>query len=339
MRIILGARLFKKAEFSEESELGKAVSSNPSVIFGEEVIYIPQKSIETAGGAGTVPDGIAINLPAERWYIVEVELARHGTWGHIAQQVSKQIVAADNPRTKKETLNRVLSLIQKSDKWMRTFADRGISQIEIHSVVERIMEKPPIVVIVIDAVPSDLLEWARTVKNEVAQVTIEKYVEDGGGDVAYRTDRLVAITPELDERKEREARKPPITEAEFLEQCDKPGKLLFNRLKEFAKEKKHEFKPGTSSYSYYALSKNSRFCLLTIWPGGVTIIKHPIHESDRIPPEAAQRFRDEIVQIGSLKNSYDTMKMPTMSTWNGELSEYEIQLFISSLRRLLDSIA
>jgi len=112
MRIILGSRLFKKAEFDEESELEKAVSSNPSVVFGEEVIYIPQKAIETVGGAGTVPDGIVINPPAERWYIVEVELARHGTWGHIAQQVSRQIVAADNPRTKKETLKTVLSLIQ-----------------------------------------------------------------------------------------------------------------------------------------------------------------------------------------------------------------------------------
>jgi hypothetical protein len=122
-------------------------------------------------------------------------------------------------------------------------------------------------------------------------------------------------------------------------QCDKPGQLLFNGLKELAKEKKHELKPGTSSYSYYALSKNSRFCLLTIWPFGVTVMKYPIHESGKIPPEAALRFRDEMVQIGSLKNSYDTMKMPTLSTCNGELSEYEIELFTSSFRRLLDSIA
>jgi hypothetical protein len=339
MRIILSSRLFKKAEFDDEIELEKAVWSNPEVIFGGEVIYVPQKSIETVGGISTIPDGIAINLSAERWYIVEVELARHGTWNHIAPQVNRQIVAAENPKTKKELVKTILGVIQKSEKWVKKFTDNGIPVIQIQSTLERVMEKLPVVVVVIDAIPQDLLEWSKPLKNDFVPVVIEKYVEDGGNDVAYRTDRSVTVAPIPVEEEEKGTTKPPVSEEAFLKQCDEPGRMLYKRLKELAKEKKHELKPSTQSFSYYVVSKNARFCLLTLWFKSVTIIKYNIHETGRIPVEAASRFRDEIVKIGNLENRYDTQEMPSLSTRDGELSEYEIELFVSAFKRMIDSIA
>lgn len=132
---------------------------------------------------------------------------------------------------------------------------------------------------------------------------------------------------------------PPVSEEAFLRQCDEPGRILYKRIKELAKEKKHELKPATQSFSYYVVSKNARFCLLTLWFKSVTIIKYNIHGTGRIPVEAASRFRDEIVKIRNLESRYDAQEMPSLSTRDGELSEYEIELFVSAFRRLLDSIA
>lgn len=338
MQIILGSRLLKKVEFNDENELEKVVWSNPEVIFGEEVVYVPQKSIETVGGISTVPDGIAINLSAEKWYIVEVELAKHGT-RHITQQVTIHLIAADNPKTKRELVKTIIPLIQKSEKWKKKFADLGIAEIQIQSTLERIMEKPPILVIPIDAVPPDLTGYAKSFPgNEVVPILIEKYIENGSRDVAYRTEHFTTTleTHEEDEK----GKKPlePLSREEFLKQCDGPGRTLFNRLEELAKEKKHELRAKTQAFSYYAVSKDSRFCLLTLWPKSVTILKYNMNESRKIPLEAASKFRDEMVRIGNLENRYDSMKEPSMSTRDGDLSEYETQLFVSAFGHLLGSI-
>lgn len=76
-----------------------------------------------------------------------------------------------------------------------------------------------------------------------------------------------------------------------------------------------------------------------MWPDGVTILKWNIHEGDKISPEASLKFQDKIMRIRNLKDKYDVQKEPSMRTREGELSEDEIELFISAFRELLDSIA
>jgi len=130
----------------------------------------------------------------------------------------------------------------------------------------------------------------------------------------------------------------PITKEEFLKKCDAPGRRLFKLLEELANEKGHELKPKTQAFSYYAFSKGSKFCLLTLWPASITILKYNIHEGDKISPEAALKFQENMVRIRNLKDKYDAQKEPGMSTREGELSEDEIELFVSAFRELLDSI-
>lgn len=126
---------------------------------------------------------------------------------------------------------------------------------------------------------------------DVVLLTIEKYIEDGGKDVAYRINQMVETPPP-------QPLQPPISEHEFLKRCEEPGRLLYERLKAIAKEKGHEFKPATQAFSYYVTSKGSRFCLLTLWPTGLTIQKWIINT--KLPPEATAKFREEIVEIRSL---------------------------------------
>ncbi len=42
--------------FDNEAEIESVVADNYDIIFGSSAIYIPQQSIKTKGGKGTVPD-------------------------------------------------------------------------------------------------------------------------------------------------------------------------------------------------------------------------------------------------------------------------------------------
>lgn len=91
-----------KSSFSSESELEKVVIDNYEYLFGPDSFYLPKTLIRTADGAGTIPDGFAIDIGERKWYVVEAELGHHDVWNHIAKQVSKQIVASLQLTTKQK---------------------------------------------------------------------------------------------------------------------------------------------------------------------------------------------------------------------------------------------
>ncbi len=336
MRIVIGSKTFIKSEFENEEELEDVVNSNVKYIFGEEAIYIPQKSLETTGGVSTIPDAIVIDLAAERWYIVEVELAKHGTWNHIAPQVSRQLVAADNQQTRHELTKITLREIENSDHWMKKFSEKNIPPIRIQELLERVMGNDPIIVLPIDKIPPDLEEWAKTLKRDFFSVEIEKYVESGGSEIAYKIPSGNLIPPSPPPETEQTER--PITEGEFLKLCDEPGKIMYHRLKQLAKEKGCKIEAKTQAYSFYIVNGVERFCPIMIWPTHATIVKWNLKEENGITTDQLLRFRDTIMRIENLANKYDTMKMPTVSTKEGDISEYEIDLFVSAVSELIQPV-
>src|SRR5262245_41159221 len=79
--------------FSDEAEIEKVVQDQAEFLFGSGAIFLPKTKIATGGGKSTVPDGFVIDLERKCWYLVEAERAIHGTWDHIAPQVSRQLAA------------------------------------------------------------------------------------------------------------------------------------------------------------------------------------------------------------------------------------------------------
>lgn len=227
-----------------------------------------------------------------------MELASHKVWDHIAPQVQKHMVAAMNQEMKRKIRRIVLKKIEASEGFRKKLADKGIPEIRINQAIEEILDKDPVIVIPIDKKPADLDEWAKDLKRDVVTMVIEKYVEVGGNEVAY----------------------------------------LVLRLKELAREMNHELKPSTQSFSYYVIWKGGKFCPLVIWPSGVAIMKWNITEKKGITPQAISTFREEIMRIGNLENKYDTQSEPGLSSREGDISEYEIDLFVEAFKRLIVSI-
>jgi len=138
---------------------------------------LPKSLIRSADGSGTIPDGYAIDFASRRWFIVEAELSAHSVWGHIAPQVSKQIVAAQQPASRKHLIEVVINRLRDDQLLKDRIDEMGIAEIDIRKVLTEIMETRPIVGIPIDHVSTDLREWAQTLKNEVKLWIVRKLVD------------------------------------------------------------------------------------------------------------------------------------------------------------------
>lgn len=168
-----------KAAFTSEDELEQVVVKNYEFIFGPSSIYLPKKLIKTSDGFGTIPDGFAIDLASKKWYLVEAELLKHQVWSHIAPQVSKQIIAAKQPLSKRTIIDLAVELYKADVTIKEKFAELGIRDLDVRRVLIDIVDKDPEIGIPIDEISQDLFEWARTLRYPVKLWLINKFVEFG----------------------------------------------------------------------------------------------------------------------------------------------------------------
>lgn len=175
--IIIADKKFVSAPFNNEEELEQVVINNAEYIFGPDSIMLPKSLIKSADGFGTIPDGYAIDFATRRWFIVEAELGSHSVWGHIAPQVSKQIVAAQQPSSRRLLVEAVINRIREDSILKERIDELGILEIDIRQVLIEIIESQPIVGIPIDHVSADLRDWAKTLKNEVKLWIVRKLVD------------------------------------------------------------------------------------------------------------------------------------------------------------------
>lgn len=336
-KILIDTEVFTLEDFRNEEELEKMVSSNKSTIFGDDAIYVPQKSIETSGGKATIPDGVVLDYSNERWFIIEFELEKNG-YNHIVTQITRHINAAENLKTKKKLVRIFLDMIYESQEQIKRFEERGIPSIKIQSVLEKIIDKPPIVMMIIDRMNTDLKDFCKRL--QIYWIEVNKFLTKGGGKKAYLVPPLPFVAPPQPKKLAEE--KKAITEEQFLSQCDTPGKILYNGLKKLAEEMNDKFLPITQAFSYYiALPKGNEFCPLTLWPKGLTINKMYIEKQAYqkiIPEKAVSNFREGVLKISALSSRYDVFKQPGFSTREGDVSESDIELFISTFRKLVESI-
>ena len=174
--LIVKDKIFIKTPFANEQELEQVVVDNYEYIFGPTSIYLPRTLIKTGDGTGTIPDGFVIDLASKKWYLVEAELLHHNVWGHIAPQISKQVIASLQPLSKKTVEDLAVDQYQNDATTKEKFAEQRIKEIDVRKVLGEILNKEPIIGLPIDAISGDLKEWARTLKYNFKLWTITKYV-------------------------------------------------------------------------------------------------------------------------------------------------------------------
>lgn len=175
--ILFGDKRFIETTFENEAELENVVFDNYDYLFGPSSFVLPKKSIQTTDGFNTIPDGFVIDLASKKWYIVEAELCQHSFWSHIAPQISKQITAARKDVSRSLIIEIAVNKYMESSEIKEIFEDEEISEINVRSALDEILQKEPIVGIPIDRIPEDLRDWARTLRSPVKLWTIKKFVD------------------------------------------------------------------------------------------------------------------------------------------------------------------
>ena len=173
--IILQNNKFIETNFTNEQEIEDLTIANSEHFFGPSSVFIPKAKIKTGDGAGTIPDGFAIDLDSRTWFIVEAELGHHSVWTHIAPQVTKQLLAVGRAETRQLLTEILVQMVKKDPQVEEKFDEEGIKAIDIRRVLGEIFEKPPIIGMPIDRVTNDLREWAETLKNDVRLWIVRKY--------------------------------------------------------------------------------------------------------------------------------------------------------------------
>jgi len=174
--LINNSKQYARAPFRDEAEIEGVVQCFAEQLFGSGIIYLSQARIRTNAGRGTVPDAIVIDVEASEWYIVEAERAIHGTWEHIAPQISRQLAAVLSTDTLAGVLRLALEAVGSDAEVKEVFRDIGINDLGIHGHIERILKRPPTIAIPIDGIPRDLQDWIVTLRTNVKLWVIDKFV-------------------------------------------------------------------------------------------------------------------------------------------------------------------
>ncbi len=167
------------AEFDNENELQTWAFANHKLFFGNSV-FLPGFRISTSAGKGGVPDGFAFNFDQRSWWVIECELLKHGVWQHIAEQITRFVVAARNPATLRQVRDKLFEKVLAENsqeavaKALGTNTTRLLQQLEVY--LEGVA---PSLAIFIDDTDQDLLDFCDALDIPTEIYRINKFIVNG----------------------------------------------------------------------------------------------------------------------------------------------------------------
>lgn len=338
--IILNGKIFREASFINEEELENFVKSHYKIFFGEHSLYTSQFSVSTIGGKTSVPDGIAVDFKNRIWYVIEVELKRHGVWGHIIPQVTKHLVAVSNQSEKEKIVSYFMKIIKESDKHRKMINELGIPDEDIWRELELILNKKPVLTVIIDGIPQDLKEWQSTINIEARIVEVTKYVSEDNEVAYYIPDYMIGlvISPEEDEEEEEQA-KPVLTENEFLRICKPQICKLYEELRRIVSKYPGllALKPTRQGMSFRVKTKERPSAkwhvIFTIYGDSIYIHKGNKENFTMAFGGKVEEFFNTLRNVEAINRVFDIMTQPGVRAY--DLTEDDVNTIIEAIEILI----
>jgi hypothetical protein len=165
--------------FDAEAELRAWAEANIALFLGD-CVYIQGFLVRTTSGKGCVPDGFAFDFAENQWHLVEYELLEHGVWPHIAEQVTRFVVALQNPATLREIRDRLFEHILSAGLTDRVAEQLGVASERLLQQVELFVEGVrPNLAIVIDDTNQDLTDFAQALDATTQVFRVKKFRVNG----------------------------------------------------------------------------------------------------------------------------------------------------------------
>jgi len=145
--------------------------------------------IKTSSGKGGVPDGFAFDFDNREWYVIECELLSHGVWPHIAEQITRFVVALKNPESLRIIRDKLfeniikISNLSKISEQLNTTKERLYQQFEVF--IEGVQ---PTLVVFIDETNRDLVDMMQALDIPTKVFRIKKFLVNNAPEY-YSPDR------------------------------------------------------------------------------------------------------------------------------------------------------
>lgn len=180
------------ARFELEKELENWVFSNIANFFGD-CIFLPGFRITTPSGKHGIPDGFVFNFSRRSWWIVECELLSHGVWPHIAEQLTRFVVAGRSSQSLRHIRDKTFEAIieQKQGdvaaQQLDTQATRLLQKLEffIESVT-------PSLAVFIDDTNQDLTDFCDALDVPTEIYRVKKFIVNGQAEY-YSPDKSAPV--------------------------------------------------------------------------------------------------------------------------------------------------
>lgn len=147
--------------YEDEQQFENFVRNHINFIFGENAIFFEKAKIKSISGIGTITDGFILHLTEKKWYILEIELARHSLFEHIVTQISKFNSAIKNSATRQKLISAFYKEIEENPLISLRVKSSGIQR-ETHKFLTDVINNDPEIAIIIDEKTEDLTEVCNT---------------------------------------------------------------------------------------------------------------------------------------------------------------------------------
>ena len=112
---------FIEQKFEREEDFEKEVKLNYKTLFGNNTLYLDtKKKIDTTSLGGAIIDGILFDFQDVediKFYLIEVELAKHSFYGHIFPQITKFFAFYKNASMMNNLIDKIYGFGYPSYGW------------------------------------------------------------------------------------------------------------------------------------------------------------------------------------------------------------------------------
>lgn len=202
MSIYFNGKKYVKTNYKNESDLEDLVCENAKRLFGEKTIYIDAKRKINSGELGkTIPDGLLFDLSDSdnpKFYLVEVELAKHSFYSHIFPQITKFFAFLREGNSFQSELIDFLYRLISSDQTLLKEFKKHLGDEELFKFLKDVIENSTDILILIDNIKSEFEEIKETYTDTwdkfVKILCLTVYSNNG--------DRIIQIEPDFEFIKE-----------------------------------------------------------------------------------------------------------------------------------------
>jgi predicted transport protein len=233
---------YQRLRFKTEAELEALISSNSKLLFGDRSVYIDVKKRINSGELGkTIPDALLFDLSDvdnPKFFLVEVELAKHSFFNHIFPQITKFFAfIREGNSYQSDLISFLYKFIQNDPKLSLDFKSYLGSQ-ELFKFLKDTVENTTEILILIDELKPEFKEIKETYTDTwdkyVQILTVNKYYNEKNDIIQIEPDFEVIKDelPSVEEIAEEESVPRRYTEEYHLEGVRPDIKKLYYSIRD-----------------------------------------------------------------------------------------------------------